>query len=94
VWVGNVPSGYCEADIREELKRHNIPCPVAIKVCRSYRDNQFAFLYYRCRRLAASVIEMAKREEIALVWTATNKYGLLKVFFFTDSFPVLCFTCL
>ena len=91
VWVGSVPSGYCEADVQEELQRHNIPCPVGIKVCKSCKDNQYAFLYYRCRRTAARVIEMGPS---SIVWKTTQRYGFFRVFFFTDSFPVLCFTCL
>ena len=91
VWVGNVPAGYCDADVRAELQRHNVPCPFAIKVCQSYRDNQFAFLYYGSRSLANRALTMGQS---AIVWEKTKKYGFFKVFFFTDSFPVLCFTCL
>ena len=91
MWVGNVPAGYGEAEVRAELRRHNIESPYAIKVCQSWRDNQYAFLSYRSRRAASKVLALG---ESAIVWQKTNKYGFFKVFFFTDSFPVLCFTCL
>ena len=75
VWVGNVPSGYREADVLEDLQRHDIPRPVSIKVCPSTQDNQFAFLYYQSRRLAASVIALGQS---AVVWKKTKKYGFFK----------------
>ena len=65
VWVGNVPTGYGEDDVRQHLKRFNLPEPYAIKVCQSYRDNQFAFLYYRCRRTVSRVLASGPS---AIVW--------------------------
>ena len=78
VWVGNVPAGYGEAEVRAELRRHNIESPYAIKVCTSYRNNQYAFLSYKSKRAASKVLALG---ESAIVWQKTNKYGFFKVFF-------------
>ena len=91
VWVGNVPAGYGEAEVRAELRRHNIERPYSIKVCTAARNNQFAILSYGSKQAVSRVLMLGQS---AIVWEKTGKYGFFKVFFFTDSFPVLCFTCL
>ena len=78
VWVGNVPAGYGEAEVRAELRRHNIESPYAIKVCTSHRNNPYAFLSYKSKK---SVKRLLMLGESAVVWEKTKKYGFFKVFF-------------
>ena len=85
VWVGNVPDGYSDRDVRAELERHNIPCPPTIKVCQSAQNNQYAFLKYGCRWKAETVLMGTS----AIVWKKTKIKAFLKVFFFYGRLWVL-----
>ena len=59
---------------RSPTSRHPASC-FNQGVCINKKNNQFAFLYYHSRRLAASVIGLGQS---AIVWKKTKKYGFFK----------------